>query len=169
MPPTTLYYHNAFVTGEGFENIEKGTKFANEPLFGNSIKRLTTQNLVKKSSNHVAIYNLGNEYFHRHVEEMHNRYPAEFARMTPLEVMLAAMTACVAKGDLKMAGLFAKEAAPYVHPKLTAVAIQNNTPKNIDKMTDEELVKFVGDVAEGSEASDGESEGNCIEGTAIET
>lgn len=40
---------------------------------------------------------------------------------TPLEVMIAAMRAHVAAGELDKAAERAKDAAPYVHPRLTAV------------------------------------------------
>lgn len=40
---------------------------------------------------------------------------------TPLEVMLEAMKAAYEEGGAKAAMPFAKEAAPYIHPKLAAV------------------------------------------------
>lgn len=40
---------------------------------------------------------------------------------TPLEVMLEAMKAAYEEGGAKAAMPFAKEAAPYIHPKLTSV------------------------------------------------
>ena len=41
--------------------------------------------------------------------------------MTPLDVILAAMKDAVTRGDLAAAAGFAKDAAPYVHPRLQAV------------------------------------------------
>ena len=41
--------------------------------------------------------------------------------MTPLDVMLAAMRDAVTRGDMAAAAGFAKDAAPYVHPRLQAV------------------------------------------------
>lgn len=41
--------------------------------------------------------------------------------ITPLEVMLAAMRKAYDAGDMKEAATFAKDAAPYVHPRLAAV------------------------------------------------
>ena len=41
--------------------------------------------------------------------------------MTPLDVILAAMKDAVARGDMAAAAGFAKDAAPYVHPRLQAV------------------------------------------------
>jgi hypothetical protein len=41
--------------------------------------------------------------------------------ITPLEVMLEAMNAFRVAGDLEKAASFAKDAAPYMHPRLAAV------------------------------------------------
>jgi hypothetical protein len=41
----------------------------------------------------------------------------------PLEVMLQAMRAAHAAGDLAAAAAFAKDAAPYLHPKLASVEV----------------------------------------------
>lgn len=41
--------------------------------------------------------------------------------VTPLEVMLSAMRQAYEGGDMKEAATFAKDAAPYVHPRLAAV------------------------------------------------
>jgi hypothetical protein len=41
--------------------------------------------------------------------------------MTPLEVMLKAMREAVDANNMKEAATFAKDAAPYVHPRLAAV------------------------------------------------
>lgn len=46
---------------------------------------------------------------------------AAAAGITPLEVMLEAMNAFRASGDLEKAASFAKDAAPYIHPKLAAI------------------------------------------------
>lgn len=43
---------------------------------------------------------------------------------SPLEVMLAAMRNAVLNGNLDLAHDFARDAAPYVHPRLGAVAVQ---------------------------------------------
>lgn len=40
---------------------------------------------------------------------------------TPLEVLLEAMRSAYEKGGAMAAAPFAKEAAPYVHPKLSAI------------------------------------------------
>jgi hypothetical protein len=41
--------------------------------------------------------------------------------ITPLEVMLEAMNSFRESGDLEKAASFAKDAAPYIHPKLAAI------------------------------------------------
>lgn len=46
---------------------------------------------------------------------------AAAAGITPLEVMLEAMNSFRSSGDLEKAASFAKDAAPYIHPKLAAI------------------------------------------------
>jgi hypothetical protein len=46
---------------------------------------------------------------------------AAVAGITPLEVMLEAMNAFRQAGDMEKAAGFAKDAAPYIHPRLAAV------------------------------------------------
>lgn len=46
--------------------------------------------------------------------------------ITPLEVMLGAMREAWDKGDKKEAATIAKDAAPFVHPKLAAVEHSGN-------------------------------------------
>lgn len=41
--------------------------------------------------------------------------------ITPLEVMLEAMNSFRESGDIAKAAEFAKDAAPYIHPKLAAI------------------------------------------------
>lgn len=45
---------------------------------------------------------------------------------TPLDVMLAAMEDALARGDMAAAAGFAKDAAPYMHPRLQAVMHAKN-------------------------------------------
>jgi len=56
--------------------------------------------------------------------------------MTPLEVMLKAMRDAVEADNMKEAAAFAKDAAPYVHPRLAAVehAGPNGGPIQIQKI-----------------------------------
>jgi hypothetical protein len=49
------------------------------------------------------------------------RAEAVLTGMTPLEVMLAAMHHYQELGDYDKAALFAKDAAPYMHPRLASV------------------------------------------------
>lgn len=46
---------------------------------------------------------------------------AAAAGITPLEVMLEAMTTLRAAGEYEKAAAVAKDAAPYVHPRLSAI------------------------------------------------
>lgn len=46
---------------------------------------------------------------------------AAAAGITPLEVMLEAMNSFRDNGDIEKAAGFAKDAAPYIHPKLQAI------------------------------------------------
>ncbi len=56
--------------------------------------------------------------------------------ITPLEVMLEAMNALRESGDLEKAAGIAKDAAPYIHPKLSSVEMN---AKVTTKTLDEEL------------------------------
>lgn len=65
-------------------------------------------------------------------------------KVTPLEVMLEAMNQAYDAKNLPAAHAFAKDAAPYVHPKLAAMTHSgpNGGPveyRNLDKLTDDEL------------------------------
>lgn len=54
--------------------------------------------------------------------------------LTPLEVMLEAMNALREAGDLERAAGVAKDAAPYIHPKLSSVEMHANiTTKTLDQ------------------------------------
>jgi hypothetical protein len=52
-----------------------------------------------------------------------NGHAADGQGITPLEVMLKAMRAAHARGDLAAAAAFARDAAPYVHPRLTSAEV----------------------------------------------
>ncbi|MGV2071659.1 hypothetical protein ACQZ4Z_12975 [Agrobacterium vitis] len=60
-------------------------------------------------------------------KEIADRASAE--GVTPLEVMLMAMRVHYDKGELAVAAAFAKDAAPYMHPKLQAVEFSGNQEK----------------------------------------
>ena len=65
-------------------------------------------------------------------------------KVTPLEVMLEAMNQAYDAKNFPAAHAFAKDAAPYIHPKLAAMTHSgpNGGPveyRNLDKLTDDEL------------------------------
>jgi hypothetical protein len=66
---------------------------------------------------------------------------AAAAGITPLEVMLEAMNEFRASGDLEKAAGFAKDAAPYIHPKLAAI---EHTGKDGGAIDHSLTVQFVG-------------------------
>lgn len=54
--------------------------------------------------------------------------------ITPLEVMLEAMNALRDAGDIEKAAGVAKDAAPYVHPKLSAIEMNAKvTARSLDQ------------------------------------
>ena len=60
--------------------------------------------------------------------------------ITPLEVMLTSMRAALLDGDLPFAVSIARDAAPYCHPRLSAIAVKENIDvSNVSAMTDQEL------------------------------
>jgi hypothetical protein len=52
--------------------------------------------------------------------------------VTPLEVMLGAMREAWAAGDKDAAANFAKDAAPYVHPRLAAVDVKADIEATVE-------------------------------------
>lgn len=70
------------------------------------------------------------------------------ADATPLEVMLKAMNDALERNDLPAAHAFAKDAAPYVHPRLAAVAHSGSLIVNPAEVSDAELAA----IARGSRA-----------------
>jgi hypothetical protein len=59
--------------------------------------------------------------------------------ITPLEVMLHTMRAALLDGDLPFAVSIARDAAPYCHPRLSAITVKENIDIDVSTMTDEEL------------------------------
>ena len=59
--------------------------------------------------------------------------------VTPLEVILTAMREALNRGDLAAAAAFAKDAAPYLHPRLQAVmhAQKPTGPSDLERLLDE--------------------------------
>lgn len=52
--------------------------------------------------------------------------------ITPLEVMLEAMNHFRAEGDMQKAALFARDAAPYIHPKLASMEMSGKDGGPVD-------------------------------------
>lgn len=59
--------------------------------------------------------------------------------ITPLEVMLEAMNTLREAGELEKAASVAKDAAPYIHPKLSAIEMNANV---VTKTLDQELAEL---------------------------
>lgn len=69
--------------------------------------------------------------------------------ITPLEVMLGAMRDAWAAGDKEAAANFAKDAAPYLHPKLSSVEHKGDPDNPLETVTRIELT-----TPEGQDRSD---------------
>jgi hypothetical protein len=54
--------------------------------------------------------------------------------LTPLEVMLEAMRRHMANNDWDRAASIAKDAAPYMHPRFSAVEVSRKTTDEIDEL-----------------------------------
>lgn len=66
---------------------------------------------------------------------------------TPLDILIGAMKEAYARGGYMAAASFAKEAAPYVHPKLSSIEAKvDNTNRDAKELTDADLT----DIASGS-------------------
>jgi hypothetical protein len=63
--------------------------------------------------------------------------------ITPLEVILAAMRQAWASGDTVLAARFAKDAAPYCHPRLAAIEHSGKAVREVTTMTDAELEDII--------------------------
>jgi hypothetical protein len=70
--------------------------------------------------------------------------PDEIADLSPLAVMLLAMRTAVKDGKLSVAAAVAKEAAPYLHPKLSSetLKIQNDDSKRSVEDIERELAEI---------------------------
>lgn len=62
------------------------------------------------------------------------------AEITPLHVMLQAMANAWNRGDQDKAAAFAKEAAPYVHPRLANIEHKGDPENPLETVTRIELV-----------------------------
>ena len=70
--------------------------------------------------------------------------PDEIAKQTPLEVMLKAMSIQANEGRWNAAAALAKEAAPYLHPRLSSVDLNANIKRSIKDYSDAELAALAG-------------------------
>lgn len=59
--------------------------------------------------------------------------------ITPLEVLLRAMLAELKQDNIKEAAAYARDAAPYMHPRLSAVAAKVRNIASLDELSDQEL------------------------------
>ena len=65
---------------------------------------------------------------------------AMYAGMTPLELMIMCMKEAFTEGEKDKGFLYAKDIAPYVHPKLAAIMVQSERGhKTIDQIQEDEL------------------------------
>jgi hypothetical protein len=94
-----------------------------------------------------------------------NRKTAEIADaaaaqgITPLEVMIEAMRELHAKGDKIAACAIAKDAAPYIHPRLANIALDATVRRDPIDLTEAELLAIAaGSRADGAAAETGEDE-----------
>lgn len=83
--------------------------------------------------------------------------------ITPLEVMLSAMRAAWAAADVDKAVSVARDAAPYMHPRLTASTVKVHAKRTVSDLDTAELIAAVHaegdfDGAASSEAGDRESD-----------
>jgi hypothetical protein len=79
--------------------------------------------------------------------------------LTPLEIMLTAMRELWAAGDKLGACAVAKDAAPYMHPRLSSVALDANVTRDPIHLTHEELLAIAaGGRTDGAGADPGEDE-----------
>jgi hypothetical protein len=91
----------------------------------------------------------------QHAAEIGDVVPDHIARMSPLQIMLRAMSLAAAENKWPQAAALAKEAAPYVHARLSSVEMNANVRRSIDDFADEELAEIAGE-GEGSPGTDAE-------------
>lgn len=70
--------------------------------------------------------------------------------LTPLEVIIEAMNYYHGKGDIERAAFFAKDAAPYVHPRLQSTTLQGKVGVALEVV--EEIVSVEDDPQDDSTA-----------------
>jgi hypothetical protein len=83
--------------------------------------------------------------------------------ITPLEVMLEAMRKHHADGDLDAASAIAKDAAPYIHPRLNSVQVDATITRDAIDLTEAELLAIAATGSrDGAAAEAGEDEPNRL-------
>ena len=60
--------------------------------------------------------------------------------MSPLQVMMHAMSLAANEGNWAQAANFARECAPYCHPKLSSVDLNATVKRDAAQMTDDQLI-----------------------------
>lgn len=86
--------------------------------------------------------------------------------ISPLDVLLTAMRFAWDKGDHKDAASYAKEAAPYVHPRLASSNVSVNDKRNIADLSTAELAAILDEERGSREGADApkavEGQPDCI-------
>ncbi len=62
----------------------------------------------------------------------------EIAKLTPIDVMMRAMTLAASAGAWDKAAQFASIVAPYLHPKLNALALKATVNQELDHLSDDQ-------------------------------
>ena len=68
----------------------------------------------------------------------------EVDAMSPLDIILRTMRICLKVGDWRTASTYAKEAAPYVHARLTNTTLDANVRRSAADYSDDELLALAG-------------------------
>ena len=96
-----------------------------------------------------------------HAVSMSLAVPPDIAAMSPLQVMLRAMSIEAGKNNWGVAAEHAAKAAPYVHPRLTNVEMNATVRRSPTDYSDAELAALAGD---DGEAERGEGDPEAIFG-----
>jgi hypothetical protein len=69
--------------------------------------------------------------------------PTEVTKLRPLDVLLRAMWTAVSQGNWSAAASFARECAPYCHPKLSAVDTNLTVKQDVSAMSDVQILQML--------------------------
>jgi hypothetical protein len=72
----------------------------------------------------------------------------QITKMQPVDVLLRAMWIAVSQGNWSQAASFAREAAPYLHSKLSSVDLNAKVSRDPASLTDAELVGLLANAKE---------------------